>query len=212
MKWTTDHVPAFFDLLRKYAKDREKGITQSRVFLASDTSIHVSPNPDGPITICPNNHPSADTTTCNTLPPDATADKPKEDVCSSSDDLTDPVEPVAVVTRKTKEPPSVPVNPSIKFAFLLSDEEENELIEAITRPVPPPSAEDMEWTLGEDKIMGSSEDESKTVLPPHVENVWSRVDLPRALFEAPTNASEVQKNLIADKHSVSKPVQSKPAP
>ena len=99
MKWTTDHVPAFFDLLRKYAKDREKGITQSRVFLASDTSIHVSPNPDGPITICPNNHPSADTTTCNTLPPDATADKPKEDVCSSSDDLTDPVEPVAVVTR-----------------------------------------------------------------------------------------------------------------
>ena len=60
--------------------------------------------------------------------------------------------------------------------------------------------------------MGSSEDESKTVLPPPLENAWSRVDLPRALFEAPTKVSQVQKNLIADKHSVSKPVQSKPAP
>ena len=60
--------------------------------------------------------------------------------------------------------------------------------------------------------MGPSEDESKTVLPPPLEYAWSRVDLPRALFEAPTNVSEVQKNPIADKHSVSKPVQSKPAP
>ena len=41
---------------------------------------------------------------------------------------------------------------------------------------------------------------------------YHRVDLPRALFEAPTKVSQVQKNLIADKHSVSKPVQSKPAP
>ena len=86
------------------------------------------------------------------------------------------------------------------------------MIEAITRPVPPSSAEDMEWILGEEKIMGPSEDESKTVLPPPLENAWSRVDLLRALFEAPTNVCDVQKSLIADNHSVSKPVQSKSAP
>ena len=137
-EWVTDRAPAFFDILRRYAKDREKGIVQSRKFIASNTSVQVLPSLNGSIIIYPNNHPSSATASCYTLPSDGKVDEAKEDVgsnCSDSDDSTDPVK----LNNTIEGGHPVPDHPVNKLVFLIGEVVEREIekakIDEIMEPI-----------------------------------------------------------------------------
>ena len=158
--------------------------------------MYVSPIPDGPIVIYPNNSPPAatvvetmeratiekntteedsnkdsDTTTATLPPPASNVTRPTKNDSANRNTANVPTEPVAVKENKIEEDLRIDTVAN-RFILSLGEEEERELIEAMTRSPHEITCDVDKWKFP----------------------AWNNIKLPRAIFEPPPNTNVSQKN------------------